>query len=146
MRGVQVTLKGLQPVAIPLHYLNFDLDFRAHRRLELRKNRDLMLWSHKDPNKIIFLKNAVSTCLHAFIEIRKRWHVRRLQPKTTHIEFPAMVKATNTAISLRPSKREAPPVLQPCRLITRSATQLFSAKLHYCDRTFTNAVRPSLTA
>ena len=35
------------------------------------------------------------------------------------------------------------PVLQPCRLITRSATQLFLAKFHYCDRTTSRPLRPN---
>ena len=38
-------------------------------------------------------------------------------------------------VSRRPHHAGSQPVLQPCRLITRSPTQLFLARLHYCDRT-----------
>ena len=38
-------------------------------------------------------------------------------------------------VSRRPHHVGSQPVLQPCRLITRSPTQLFLTRLHYCCRT-----------
>ncbi|MSQ74831.1 MAG: pyridoxal-phosphate dependent enzyme [Rhodoferax sp.] len=43
-------------------------------------------------------------------------------------------------MSQRINRVRSQSVLQPCRLITRSAAQLFSAIFHYCDRTFVSAV------
>src|SRR5262245_25679122 len=78
MRGVDVALQSLQPVALTLTEYRVDLILREEYRLQGRQRRWLGSRSHIDPDQTIALNRLVGLGLDLVLVIVLRWHVRHV--------------------------------------------------------------------
>ena len=104
MRGVDLALERLQPVAVALDEADLDLVLGHVEDLEGRQRRYLCALAHVDPDDAGALHRLVGFRLHLLLEARRR-QARHVQAVAGDIELPAVIDAANAALLVAPEEQ-----------------------------------------
>jgi hypothetical protein len=97
MRGVELTLDGLQIVARAHDKGDADLVCGHVEDLERRQLRQLTR-AHVDPDHAALLDRRVGLGLHLLLEVPDRRHARHVDAVAGHVELPAVIDAAYPAL------------------------------------------------
>src|ERR1700752_3226629 len=98
MRSVDVTLQGVQIIAIALDEKNSDLAVGHAENFELRQRRRFGARTHIDPDNAGALDGAIRPGADLVLEILIRQHVRHIEALAGHVKFPAVIDAAQSAL------------------------------------------------
>ena len=102
MRGVEIALDRLQPVAAALHEAVLDLVLRQERGFERRQVRRALALAHIDPDEAVLLGGEIGLGAHLVLEILVRRHVGHLETVAIDVVFPAVIDAAQTVLLVAP--------------------------------------------
>jgi len=97
MRGVDVALQRLHPVAFALDAEQLHIIRGQQRRLELGQRRRLLRLAHIDPDQAVALLHRIRFGAHLILEILMLGQVRHVGAASVGIELPAVVDAADAA-------------------------------------------------
>ena len=131
MRGVDLALERLQPVAVALDEAHADLVLGNVEDLERRQRRHLRARSHVDPDDAGALGDLVGPRLHLLLEARRR-QARHVHAVAGDVVLPAVIDAADPAFLVAPQEQRGAAVR--------------AAMVHHADPALAVAKRDQLLA
>ena len=131
MRGVDLALERLQPVAVALDEADADLVLGNVQDLEGRQRRSLGARSHVDPDDAGALHDLVGFRLHLLLEARRR-QARHVHAVAGDVELPAVIDAADPALLVASEEQRG--------------TAVRAAVVHHADPALAVAKRDQLLA
>jgi len=105
MRGVDVALEDLQPVARQLRCADRRFGFRVHVRFEIRQGWRRRPRAHIRPHDAAALLSPICRGLDLCLEVRLGWFVGHVDAVAVGVEFPAVIDAAQAALFVAPEKQ-----------------------------------------
>ena len=98
VRGVDLALERLQPVAVALDQADADLSRRHVEDLEARQRRRLRVLAHMDPDEAGALDRAIGLGLHLVLEVLAGGRARHVDAVAGDVVLPAVIDAAQPAL------------------------------------------------
>ena len=131
MRGVDLALERLQPVAVALDEARADFVLGHVQDLECRQRRHLRARAHVDPDHAGALHDLIGLGLDLLHEARRR-HARHVHTVAGNVELPAVIDAANAPLLVASQEQRG--------------TAVRAAMVHHADPAFTVAKGDQLLA
>jgi len=98
MRGVDIALERLQPVAFALHEVDLQIGRRHQRGLDRRQWRRLLARTHIDPDQAIAFGDHIGLSFDLVFEVLMRRRVRHIDAIALRVVFPAVIDAADAVL------------------------------------------------